>query len=59
MNFHELNNETNQVHSNSSQFMKQSRMDFHELFMNRIKIDQFHKDSSKFMKISHELSWTK
>ena len=59
MNFHELNNETNQAHNNSSQFMKQSLMDFHELFMNRIKTYQVHKDSSKFMKISHELSWTK
>ena len=56
MNFHELNNETNQVHNNSPQFMKQSLMDFHELFMNRIKTYQAHTDSSKFMKISHELS---
>ena len=56
MNFHELNNETNQVHNNASQFMKQSLMDFHELLMNRIKTYQVHKDS--FMKIFNELSWT-
>ena len=37
MNNHELNNETNQVHNNSSQFMKQSLVNFHELAMNRIK----------------------
>ena len=32
----ELNNETNQVHNNSLQFMKQSLMNFHELAMNRV-----------------------
>ena len=58
MNFHELNNETNQVHNNSSQFMKQSFVNFHELPMNRIKTYQGHNNSSKFMKLSHELSWT-
>ena len=58
INVHELNNETNQVHNNSSQFMKQSLMNFHELAMNRIKTYQVHDNSSKFMKLSHELSWT-
>ena len=58
MNFHELNNETNQVHTNSSQFMKQSFVNFHELAMNRIKTFQVHNNSSKFMKLSYELSWT-
>ena len=58
MNFHELNNETNQVYNNSSQFMKQSSANFHELAMNRIKTYQVHNYSSKFMKLSHKLSWT-
>ena len=56
MNFHELNNETNQVHNNSSQLVKQSLVNFHELAMNRIKTYQVHNNSSKFMKLSHELS---
>ena len=56
MNFHELNNETNQVHNNSSQFMKQSFVNFHELAMNRIKTYQVHNNSPKFMKLPHELS---
>ena len=58
MNFYELNNETNQVHNNSSQFMKQSLVNFHELVMNWIKTYQAHNNSAKFMKLSHELSWT-
>ena len=37
MNFYELNDETNQVHNNSSQLIKHSLMDFHELFMSRNK----------------------
>ena len=57
MNFHELNNDTNQVHNNSSQFMKQSIVNFHELAMNRIKTYQVHNNSSKFMKLSHEISY--
>ena len=57
-NNHGLNNETNQVHSNSSQFMKQSLMNFHELAMNRIKTNQVHKNASNFIKLFHELSWT-
>ena len=57
-NNHELNNETNQVHNNSSQFMKQSFMNFRELVMNRIKTYQVYNNSLKFMKLSHKLSWT-
>ena len=38
--------------------MKQSLMNFHELVMNRIKTYQVHNNSLKFMKPSHELSWT-
>ena len=37
-----INNETNQVHHNSSQFMKQSPVNFHELAMHRIKTYQVH-----------------
>ena len=36
-NNHELNNETNQVHSKSPQFIKESLVNFHELAMDRIK----------------------
>ena len=56
MNFHELNKETNQVHNNSSQLMKQSLMNFHELAMNQIITYQVHNNSAKFMRLSHELS---
>ena len=49
MNFYELDIETNQVHNNSSQFMKQSLMHFHELAMNCF-VEQF-------MNIVHELAW--
>ena len=53
---HELNNKTNQVHNNSSQFTKQSLINFRKLTMNRIMTYQTHNNSSKFMKLSHELS---
>ena len=44
MNNHELDNETNQAHNNSSQFMKQSLVKFNERVMNRIKTyHQVHK----------------
>ena len=40
-NSHEQNNETNQFHNNSSQFMKKSLVNFHELLaMNRIRTYQ-------------------
>ena len=38
--------------------MKQSLMNFDELDMNRNKTYQVHNNSLKFMKLSHELSWT-
>ena len=39
--------------------MKLSLMNFYELAMNLTKTYQVHSNSSKFMKLSHELSWTK
>ena len=57
-NNHELNNETYQGHNISSQFMKQSLVNFHELAMKQIEIYQVHNKSSKFTKLSRELSWT-
>ena len=47
MNNHELNNETNQVHNNSSELMKQALVNFHELAMNRIRTYKVHNNSSK------------
>ena len=49
---------TEQAHNNSSQFMKQSLMNFFELALNRTKTYQVHNNSSKFTKLSHELSLT-
>ena len=53
-----MNNETNAVHNNSSQFTKQSIMTFHELVMDRIKTYQAHNNSLKFMKLSQKISLT-
>ena len=54
MNNHELDNETNQAHNNSSQFMKQSLVNFHKLAMNRFKISQIHNNLSKFMNFNEQ-----
>ena len=51
-------NKRNQVHNNSSQFMKQSLMNLHELDINKIKTYQVHNNSLKFM-IFNEQPWTK